>query len=99
MTWPFSLISGDLDAVGHAAVLLPDDDVLGDVHHAAGQVTGVCGTQSGIGQALTGATAGDEVLQSGQTLAVVCLDGDLDGADRRCLRSGRAYRPADGSAS
>ena len=71
--------AGDLDAVGHAAVLLTDDDVLRDVHHASGQVTGVCGTQSGIGQALTGATGGNEVFQSGQTFAVVCLDGDLDG--------------------
>ncbi|CAN4038227.1 Arginine-binding extracellular protein ArtP, partial [Dysosmobacter welbionis] len=51
---------GDLDAVGHVAVLLPDDDILGDVHHAAGQVTGVCGTQSRVGQALPGASGGDE---------------------------------------
>ena len=71
---------GDLDAVGHMAVLLPDDDILGDVHHAAGQVTGVRGTQSRVGQALPGASGGDEVLQSGQALAVVGLDGDLDGA-------------------
>ena len=71
---------GDLDAVGHVAVLLPDDDILGDVHHAAGQVTGVCGTQSRVGQALPGASGGDEVLQGGQALAVVRLDGDLDGA-------------------
>ena len=70
---------GDLDAVGHMAILLTDDDILGDVDHSAGQVTGVGGTQSGIGQALTGAAAGDEVLQGGQALAVVCLDGDLDG--------------------
>ena len=71
---------GDLDAVGDVAVLLPDDDILGDVHHPAGQVAGVGGPQGGVGQALPGASGGDEVLQSGQALTVVGLDGDLDGA-------------------
>ena len=40
-----------------AAVVLADDDVLADVDHAAGEVTGVRGTQRRIGQALTGAAA------------------------------------------
>ena len=79
MTWPFSLISETMMPWRDTAVLLPDDDVLRDVHHAAGQVTGVSGTQSGIGQALPGASGGDEVLQHGQALTEVCLDGDLDG--------------------
>ena len=62
-----------------AAVLLADDDLLGNIHHSTGQVTGVSGTQSGIGHALTGASGGDEVLQNGQALTEVCLNGDLDG--------------------
>ncbi len=49
------------------------------VDQTAGQVTGVGGTQSRIGQALTGASGGDEVFQHGQALTEVCLDGDLDG--------------------
>ena len=69
----------DLDALGGAAVLLPDDDLLGDVHQAAGQVTGVGSTQGGVGQALSGAAGGDEVFQNVQALAVVGLDGNLDG--------------------
>ena len=56
-----------------------DDDVLGDVDQAAGQVAGVCGTQGGVGQTLAGAVSGDEVLQNGQALAEVSLDGVVDG--------------------
>ena len=67
------------DAVVGTAVVLPDDDLLGHVHQTAGQVTGVGGTQSGIGHTLTGASGGDEVLQDGQALTEVGLDGDLDG--------------------
>ena len=70
---------GDYDALVHAAVVLTDDDILAHIHHAAGQVAGVGGTQSGIGQALTGATGGGEVVQHGHALAEVGLDGDLDG--------------------
>ena len=73
---------GGPDALGGAAVVLADDDILGDVDQAAGQVAGVRGTQGGIGQALAGASAGDEVLQDGQALAEVRLDGDLDGLAR-----------------
>ena len=68
------------DAFLHAAVILADDNLLGDVHQAAGQVAGVCGTQGGIGHALPGASGGDKVLQHAQALAEVGLDGDLDGA-------------------
>ena len=42
-------------AVRGAAVDLADDDVLADVDHAAGQITGVGGTERGIGQALSSA--------------------------------------------
>ena len=67
------------DALLGTAVLLTDDDVLADVDHAAGQVTGVGGTKRRIGHALSGATGGDEVLQNGEAFTEVGLDGDLDG--------------------
>ena len=44
-----------------------------------GQVAGVGGTQGGICQALARASAGDEVLQDGEALTEVGLDGYLDG--------------------
>ena len=67
------------DTVLRAAVVLADDDLLGHIHHSAGQVTGVGGTKGGIGHALTGASGGDEVLQNGQALTEVCLNGNFDG--------------------
>ena len=67
------------NTVGRAAVLLPDDDLLGNIYHSAGQVTGVGGTKGRIGHALTGASGGDEVLQNGQAFTEVGLDGDLNG--------------------
>ena len=69
----------DPDALGGAAVFLADDDVLADIDHTTGQVTGVGGTQSRIGHTLTGASGGDEVLQNGQAFTEVGLDGDFDG--------------------
>ena len=68
----------DRDAAGRAAVVGADDDILADVDHSAGQVTGVCRTKSRIGKALTGASGGGEVFKDGQTFAEVCLDRDLD---------------------
>ncbi len=62
----------DQAALG-AAVLLTDDDVLGDVHQTTGQVARLRGTQCGIRQTLTSAVLGDEVFQHGQTLTVVGL--------------------------
>ena len=50
-----------------------------DVDQTAGQITGVGGTKRRIGQALTGAAGGDEVLQNAQAFTEVRLDGDLDG--------------------
>ena len=79
---------GDPQAVGGAAVDLADDDLLRDIDHAAGQVAGVSGTQSGIGQTLTGTAGGGEVVQHGHALAEVGLDGDLDG-----LTGGVGLRP------
>ena len=66
------------NAVRSAAVRLTDDNVLADIDHTAGKA-GVCGTQSGIGKSLTGASGGDEVFQNGKSFTEVCLDGDLDG--------------------
>ena len=63
-----------------AAVVLPNDDILGDVHQTAGQVPRVGGPQGGIRQALPGASRGVEVFQNVQALTVVGLDGDFDGA-------------------
>ena len=67
------------DAVGRTAVILADDDFLRDIDQTTGQITGVGSTQCGIGQALTGASGRDEVLEDGQALTVVGLDRDLDG--------------------
>ena len=58
----------DTNAVGGAAVFFVDDDILGDVDQAAGQVAGVCRAQRGIGQAFARAVRGDEVFQRGQAL-------------------------------
>ena len=69
----------DPQAVGGAAVDLTDDDLLRNIDHAAGQVAGVSGTQSGIGQTLTSATGRNEIFQNVQTFAVVCTNGHLDG--------------------
>ena len=66
------------DALGRAAVLLADDDVLGGVDQTTGQVTGVGGVRRGIDQALTCAVGGDEVLQRRQALAEVGLNGKVD---------------------
>ena len=68
------------DAVVSAAVMLADNDLLGYVHQTAGQITGVSGPQCRIGQTLSGASAGDEVFQYGESFTEVGLNGDLDGA-------------------
>ena len=59
---------------GLLAVLLLDDQLLGDVDQAPGEVPGVGGPQGGVDQALPGARRGDEVLEDVQALAVVRLD-------------------------
>ena len=51
------------DAVFGPAIDFRDDQVLGNIHQAAGQVTGIGCLQRRIGQALTSAVSGDEVLQ------------------------------------
>ena len=61
-----------------AAVVLGDDDVLRHVDELAGEVAGVRGLQRGIGETLTGAVRGDEVLEHGQAFAEVRGDRALD---------------------
>ncbi len=69
---------GDPDAERGAAVLLADDQLLGDVDETAGQVARVGGTQRRVDQALAGAGRGDEVLERLETLAEVRLDRARD---------------------
>src|SRR4029077_716796 len=68
----------DVDAVTGAAVRLVDDDVLGHVDEAAGQVTGVRRLQRRVRQALTCAVRGNEVLQHGEAFAEVGSNRGLD---------------------
>ena len=69
--------SRDADALQGAAVVLVDDDFLGDVHQLAGQIAGVGRFQGRVRQALPGAVRGDEVLQHVQPLPEVGDDGRL----------------------
>ena len=57
-----------------AAVVLADDELLGDVDETPGQVARVGGAQGGVGQTLAGAVGGDEVLEHRQALTEVGLD-------------------------
>ena len=66
-------------AVMRAAVGLADDNILADIDHSTGKVTGVGCTKCGIGKAFTSASGGDEVLQNAEAFTEVCLDRDLDG--------------------
>ena len=68
----------DLDAFRGAAVVFRDDDILGHVHEATGEVTGVGGLERGIREALAGAVGGDEVLQHRETFTEVVGDRVLD---------------------
>src|SRR5205823_5672558 len=68
----------DVDAVNRAAVVLGDDNVLGNVNQTTGEVAGVGSLECGIRQSLTGAVGGDEVLQHGESLTEVGGDGRLN---------------------
>ncbi len=57
-----------------------DDDILGNIHQAAGQITGISSTQGGIGQTLAGAVGRDEVFLGGQAFAEVRADRHRDDA-------------------
>ncbi len=63
-------ISG-ISGLSSAAVLLADDQILGNVYQTSGQVTGVGGTQSRIGHTFSCSMCGHEVLQYVQTLTEV----------------------------
>src|SRR5690606_9609838 len=69
---------GHQQALGGAAVDAGDHHVLGHIHQAAGEVTGVGGLERGIRQALTGTVGGDEVLEYVQAFAEVGDDGGFD---------------------
>ena len=58
-------------AIQGAAVVLGNDGVLGNIHQAAGQITGVGGLERGIGQTFAGAVGGDEVLENRQAFAEI----------------------------
>ena len=74
---------GHFDAVHGVAVFLRHDDVLHHVHQTAGEVTGVSGLQSGIGQTLAGAVRRSEVLQHGKAFTEACRNRRFDdGAGR-----------------
>ena len=56
--------------------------ILGDVHQAPGQITGVGRSQGRVGQTFARAVGGDKVLQGGQSLAEV--GADRQGDDPAC---------------
>ena len=75
----FTFVDGGLgDAVDGTAIDLVDDDVLCHVGELAGEVTGVGGLQSRVGQSLSGTVGGAEIFQHGEAFAEVGLDGGFD---------------------
>ena len=72
------VVHGQLDELLGAAVGLADDHVLRDVDQTPRQVSGVGGTQGGVGEALAGAVGRDEVLEHRQAFHEVGLDRALD---------------------
>src|SRR5262249_35931926 len=67
----------NVNAFACAAIEFVDDDVLRNVHEAAGQVAGVRGLESGVGETLTSTVRGDEVFQHGEAFTEVRSDGSL----------------------
>ncbi len=72
-------------ASAFATVCFPDGKFLGNVNHTSGQVTGVGGTKSSIGQTLTCTMCGHEVFQYVKTFTEVGLDRQFDGTSG-CIR-------------
>ena len=66
------------DALGRAAVVPRDHDVLRDVGQLTRQVTGVGRLQRRVGQTLAGTVRAGEVLEHRQPFAEVGLDGRLN---------------------
>ena len=77
------VLAADVDAIVRAAVMFVDDDVLGNIHEAAGQITGICCTQSGIRQTFARAVCGDEVFLRRQSFTEVRADRHRDDAPGR----------------
>ena len=67
------------DILAFAAVNLTYDQILGYIYQTTSKVTGVCGTQRGIGHTLSCTMSGNEVLQYVKTLTEVGFDRKLDG--------------------
>ena len=67
-----------LDVLLGLAVVGTDDHVLRDVDQTAGQIARVGRAKRRVGEALTGAVGGDEVLEHRQALHEVGLDRALD---------------------
>lgn len=61
----------DIRALCAAAVLLADDNILGDIDKSSGEVTGVRGTKCGIGKTFTRTARRDEVFEYIKTFTVV----------------------------
>src|SRR5437016_2092704 len=66
------------DAARGAAVLGPDDHVLGHVDQPAREITRVRGAQRRVGETLAGAVGRDEVLEHGEPFGEVRLDRKVD---------------------
>src|SRR5690625_1039470 len=79
----FTAVEVDRGELDRAAVVLADDEFVGDVDQLAGQVTGVRGTESRIGTTLAGTVGGAEVLEDDQSLPEVGPDRYFDGLPRR----------------
>src|SRR5215211_4408279 len=67
-----------VDVAVRATVLVVDDDILGDVDEATGQVPRVGGTQGRVGLSLPRAVCRGEVLEHREALHEVALHGLLD---------------------
>ena len=61
-----------------SAVLFADDNFLGNVNKTSGKVTGVRGTECGIGKTFTRTTAGNEVFEDVKALTVVSTNRNFD---------------------
>ena len=68
----------DMDTVAGTAVEFGDDDVLGHVAQAAGEVAGVSGFERRIRQPFTRTVRRDEVLQHVQAFTEISRDGRFD---------------------
>ena len=65
------------------AILFGNNHILSNVYQTTGQITGVCGLQSGIGQTFTGTVGGVEVLKHRQTFFKVGDNRLFDNFARR----------------